>query len=172
MSKRCHFVITRTWGERVVCSRPNGHEGDHSAEIVYTHAEYSALVADLATARTERDRYATALQKINEIRNSIVGCQNFGFSEHAYPLVAALDEAGYVGLPYPEAQANVGMLFEQRDTARAQLRAAIEALRALAELVHRFGNKIGHPSDFESCPNADCVEARAVLAAHPRPEQA
>lgn len=36
----------------------------------------------------------TVLEKIHEIRNSIVGLQTVNWSEHIYPLVAALGEIG------------------------------------------------------------------------------
>lgn len=77
-------------------------------------------------AESEVARLRTALTKLNEIRNSIVGVQGFNFSEHAYPMVAALNEAGFEGLPYPEARANVGTLIERATKAEAEL----EALRA------------------------------------------
>lgn len=50
-----------------------------------------ALSARITTLEAERDRFKLALDKINGIRNSIIGIQGFNFSEHAYPLVAALD---------------------------------------------------------------------------------
>lgn len=77
--------------------------------------------AALTESRAECERQNVALEKINEIRSSIVGMQGFNFSEHAYPLVAALDAAGYEGLPYPEAMKNLGTLIEQRDAAEARL---------------------------------------------------
>lgn len=71
-------------------------------------------------ARAERDRYHVALTKISAIRDSIVGMQGFNFSEHAYPLVAALDEAGFKGAGYEIARANLGTLIEQRNRAEAE----------------------------------------------------
>ena len=56
-----------------------------------------------------------ALDKINIIRNSIVGFQTINWSEHIYPLVAALNEAGFEGMPYPEAKEYFGTLMEQRN---------------------------------------------------------
>ena len=85
-------------------------------------------------ARAERDRYHVALTKISAIRDSIVGMQGFNFSEHAYPLVAALDEAGFKGAGYEIARANLGTLIEQRNRAEAerdQARAELEHLRGL-----------------------------------------
>lgn len=49
--------------------------------------------------------YKTALAKINCIRNSIIGMQGFRFSMHAYPLVAALNAAGFEGMSYEDAKA-------------------------------------------------------------------
>lgn len=63
----------------------------------------------------------TALDKINAIRNSIVGSQSLNWSEHAYPLVAALEEAGIKGQPYPEARANLGTLLEQNASLKTEL---------------------------------------------------
>ena len=71
----------------------------------------------------DRDRLRAALGKINSIRNSIVGAQTVNWSEHVYPLVAALDEAGIAGLPYPEARAKVATLAEECDRLRAALAA-------------------------------------------------
>ena len=79
----------------------------------------------LAAVEKERDALRTLAEKVNAIRNSIVGMQGFNFSEHAYPLVAALNEAGLVGMPYPEARANLGTIIEQRDA----LAALVQQLR-------------------------------------------
>jgi len=71
-----------------------------------------------------------ALSKLNEIRNSIVGVQGFNFSEHAYPMVAALNEAGFEGLPYPEAKANVGTLIERATLAEDAIKGVIEQVES------------------------------------------
>ena len=62
-----------------------------------------------------------ALQKISEIRDSIIGLQKFNWSEHAHPLVAALDAAGFTGTPYEIAHKNTGTLLEQINTAEAEI---------------------------------------------------
>jgi hypothetical protein len=49
-----------------------------------------------------------ALAKIDAIRNSIIGCQNVNWSAHIYPLVAALNEAGVIGMSYEDAKAKYG----------------------------------------------------------------
>ena len=77
-------------------------------------------------ALQRESKLRAALTKLNEIRNSIVGIQGFNFSEHAYPMVAALNEAGFAGLPYPEARDNVGTLLERATKAEARV-AKLEA---------------------------------------------
>lgn len=76
-------------------------------------------------------RMKAALNKINDIRNSIIGCQGFNFSEHAYPLVAALNEAGIHGLPYPEAKKNLGTLIERNEQLIEVLKTTAGNLRSL-----------------------------------------
>lgn len=68
--------------------------------------------------RAEVQRLRGALEKINEIRNDIIGRQSVNWSAHIYPLVAALDEAGFKGLPY--------------DKARERVEATIKAARGMA----------------------------------------
>jgi len=58
-------------------------------------------------------RQQCALEKINDIRNSIVGFQAFNWSMHAYPLVAALNEAGIVGLKYEAAREAASSLLDR-----------------------------------------------------------
>lgn len=54
-----------------------------------------------------------ALTKINAIRNSIVGLQTINWSEHVYPLVAALNEAGYSAMQYEDAKQHYGTMLER-----------------------------------------------------------
>lgn len=77
-----------------------------------------------------------ALAKINNIRNSIVGLQTINWSEHIYPLVAALDEAGVEGLPYEQARPHFGTMLERTVAAEdraATLEAENAKLRAVAD---------------------------------------
>ena len=83
---------------------------------------------DVAALRAEVERLSTALRKVSDIRDSIVGAQTFNFSEHAYPLVAVLDGAGFKGAGYEIARANLGTLIDnckraadERDALREQL---------------------------------------------------
>lgn len=81
-------------------------------------------------ALQDHDRVAvleTLAAKVDAIRNSIVGAQTFNWSEHAYPLVAALGEAGYPGEGYAIARKNLGTL---TDRVRV-LEAALHEIRRL-----------------------------------------
>lgn len=104
----------------------------------------------------ELARLKAGLSKINEIRNSIVGLQTLNWSEHIYPLVAALNEAGCKGLPYPEARGMFGTMLERTNAAEAQvaqLRAALE------ELVDAYED----PTMDD--PHKRVIDAKAALAA-------
>lgn len=98
-------------------------------------------VAALLIVIEDNNRLKTALAKIDAIRNSIIGAQTVNWSEHIYPLVAALSEAGYAGQPYETARENVKTLIEIDELAWAYVDAveataelAPEALEAYAEL--------------------------------------
>ena len=73
------------------------------------------------TVRTDNEALRRGLQKIGEIRDSIIGLQKFNWSEHGYPLVAALDAAGFTGTTYENAQKNVGTLLERTNAAEAEV---------------------------------------------------
>ncbi|WP_375782860.1 hypothetical protein ACE10Z_23385 [Bradyrhizobium sp. Pha-3] len=66
----------------------------------------------------------SALEKINQIRNSIIGTQTLNWSEHVYPLVAALADVGIEGMSYPEGRKYYGTLVER----------AVKAEDALGEI--------------------------------------
>jgi hypothetical protein len=73
-------------------------------------ANVLALIAEVRTLRE-------ALAAINVIRNSIIGLQTLNWSEHVYPLVAALDAAGLEGMAYPEARAFYGTMLDRCNAA-------------------------------------------------------
>jgi predicted secreted protein len=89
---------------------------------------------EIEALREEMDRLAAALGKVNEIRNSIIGLQTMNWSEHVYPLVAALDDAGIQGQPYAEARARFGTMLERTVAAESAL-AAQDGLREAAREV-------------------------------------
>lgn len=99
--------------------------GDVRASISAHKIRVATDERDEAIDRAERAE--AGLRKINEIRNSIVGAQTVNFSEHIYPLVAALNESGVQGLPYPEARENVGTLIDRANSAEAGLAALRDA---------------------------------------------
>ena len=79
----------------------------------------------------ERDEARVALAKINNIRNSIIAHQSCNFSEHVYPLVAALNEAGISGMSYPDALAYYGPVTKrcaEAEAERDQLRKVCDEL--------------------------------------------
>jgi hypothetical protein len=76
------------------------------------------------------EQYQEALEKISAIRDSIIGFQNVGWSEHIYPLVAALHEAGFDGVGYDRARENVSTLLAITKAAEDR---ALTAERLLAE---------------------------------------
>jgi len=104
---------------------------------VYAMRGRTPLLDDAAIAETlreaadalsslvrERDAYQIALNKIDAIRNSIIGFQSVGWSEHIYPLVAALGDAGFPGAGYEASRKNVSTLLEQIKAAEARATAA------------------------------------------------
>jgi hypothetical protein len=139
--------------------------------------------ARIATLEAERDKFKVALDKINVIRNSIIGVQGFNFSEHAYPLVAALNAAGFEGMPYGEARAYVGSMLERTvkaedraTTLEADLKRAREevaylrahrewgALASVADLSDDCRRRVVAGAEIGMCPA--CKE---WLAANPEP---
>ena len=81
--------------------------GEYCDDADPYHAE------EFGTALDELVALRTALAKINEIRNSIIGFQTVNWSEHVYPLVAALNEAGIEGMEYDAACQHYRTMFER-----------------------------------------------------------
>lgn len=84
------------------------------------------------TLQRQNDEARAALTKINAIRNSIVDSQTINWSTHIYPLVAALDAAGYEGVHYENAGHSTGTLIE-RYKAMTQLAATAQLALTKAE---------------------------------------
>ncbi len=61
-----------------------------------------------------------ALAKIDAIRNDIIGRQTINWSQHIYPLVAALGEAGFEGEGYEEARGKAVTLIDRIQTTEAE----------------------------------------------------
>jgi DNA-directed RNA polymerase subunit RPC12/RpoP len=81
----------------------------------------------------ERDRLLACLKTISAIRDSIIGAQTVNWSEHVYPLVAALDAAWFAGAPFSVARENVGTLVEQRNAAIARAETAERVCLEMAD---------------------------------------
>ncbi len=75
----------------------------------------------IAALADECERLRAAMRTISGIRDSIIGAQALNWSEHVYPLVAALDGAGFTGAGYETARANVGTLLQRIATLEAEL---------------------------------------------------
>lgn len=94
-----------------------------------------------------------ALEKINAIRNSIVGYQGFNFSEHAYPLVAALEEAGIKGASYAGNRANLGTLLERNAALEANVARLDEVICRTRDALGARGNELLTCSTPASTPS-------------------
>lgn len=104
---------------------------------------YDCALTAVAALIEERDRYHAALTKIDAIRNSIIGFQNVGWSDHIYPLVAALHEAGFEGQGYKEASTEIRTMLaaeRQAEAAQAEIAVLREAL-ARAQSWHQSEDK-------------------------------
>jgi hypothetical protein len=96
-------------------------------------------------ALQEVERLKAFARQVESIMDSICGAQAFNFSEHAYPLRAALDAAGFPGRGYEEARAGLGTLIENVKA----LELDNERLRArVAELEPR-------PAQVQGCGGPD-----------------
>jgi len=128
----------------------NNNADANAALIVAAVNSHAALLAQVA-----------ALDKINAIRNSIIGLQKISWSEHIYPLVAALNDAGIVGLDYQEATANVGTLLTRAVSAEAER----DALRADNARLLAGKVELGGIMDANAALIVTAVNAHAALVA-------
>ena len=103
-------------------------DGSRSEDVLC--AKVPQLVAAL---RAEVERLRTTLDVVNEIRNSIIGTQTINWSEHVYPLVAALNAAGIIGLDYPEGKVRYGTMLERTLAAEADVQTLAEALEDIRD---------------------------------------
>lgn len=109
-------------------------ERELAEALRYEQANARERLAFLQRAERAESKLAAAnaaLEKINAIRNSIIGCQSVNWSAHIYPLVAALEAAGIKGDGYElsrkqeeanlaalQASPNVAGLVDAYDAAR------------------------------------------------------
>lgn len=144
------FIAMDENGQREFAKRLNSfhEELGHSMSVRWT----LQATTEKRPPGTRLTVLETVIAKVNDIRNSIIGCQTVNWSEHIYPLVAALEEAGVEGAGYPSSRANVGTMLERTLAAESEadrLRAitldlqkhytmATEALKPFAEAAGRF----------------------------------
>ncbi len=132
------------------------------------------VVADVISGRHRDRQYKaalerievlkTALDKINGIRNSIIGLQTINWSEHIYPLVAALDEAGFEGMDYPDAREYFGSMVDRTRVAEEK---AGELERKLAMAEDRVRIKAGSISKSD-CPTCAGTGKKLGKYSYPR----
>jgi hypothetical protein len=131
-----------------------------------------ALIADRPVPTAEKgqdEKNKTALLKINDIRNSIIGFQKINWSEHIYPLVAALDEAGIEGMGYPKAREYYGSLMERCNKAEAAEKGLREALDAIDFYINNGDALPKNKSDPYYAADAAIEVFRAALLAREAP---
>jgi len=123
------------------------HEGEgHTTDFV-DRDEYKALKALRrihADALQRLQQAEQALQKIDAIRNDIVGRQKLGWSAHVYPLVAALGDAGYPGEGYDIASHKAETLVRAVEKAEQRAEAAEQENTALRQRVAELEQERDH----------------------------
>lgn len=126
-----HEGMAGPGGERVLLRmNANDPAWPHQSDAALIPAAVNALVPLLDALDAAEKRVAELEAfgaKVNAIRNSIVGMHGFSFSKHAYPLVEALDAAGFVGLGYSEERANPATLVARVRELEAALRSYLMA---------------------------------------------
>jgi len=106
-----------------------------ACSLALRYAAEHMFAAPPLQAPAHSDAAREALEKINDIRNSIIGTHSLNWSEHVYPLVAALNAAGYEGMEYPEAREYYGTLVERAVKAEDALAAlTAQAAKAMEKL--------------------------------------
>jgi len=132
------LVIDERTGAARMEDRPNGayvEYWSHAAEIETLRAQLAASADEqnrlnavahdqfmqLAAKDAELAKLKLTLHKINDIRNSIIGFQALNWSEHAYPLVAALNAAGIQGMDFPEARIKFKLICDELAETHAEL---------------------------------------------------
>lgn len=137
------------WGEPWPAFRNTNSHLDGSQLALYHDLRDARKEAqDLRDGKWDADeaqkRAWTALKKINEIRNSIIGLQTINWSEHIYPLVAALNEAGIEGLGYPINRERFGTMLERTLAAEKRV-AELEARLNDVRLLRKGGAEVEEP---------------------------
>jgi hypothetical protein len=134
-----------------------------------------------AYAAPELARLRAVLTKIDAIRNMIVATQNVNWSRDIYPLVAALNDAGFEGKSYDEAREWAQMEFEKANGHKVTLitnfrlraekaEAKCDGLRDALEKMVKFYKPPSHDRRLElqgADDNCAICKAQTALAALP-----
>ena len=128
----------------------------HDAAAIVALRNAAPAIAALAD---ECERLRAAMRTISGIRDSIIGAQALNWSEHVYPLVAALDGAGFTGAGYETARANVGTLLQRIATLEAEL-AQARAAAPITDDLHPDGCHTAAASAFRDCSGDGHHECR------------
>src|SRR6266404_270285 len=93
-SPRTKAKITENLGLLMEHVRKKYGSVDEDTEMVLFNA-LSWTADDVEEQTREQEaKLREALDRVNDVRNSLIGYQGFNFSMHAYPLVAALNAVG------------------------------------------------------------------------------
>lgn len=156
-----------------------GDDSDVYCPRCFASGADCGMVADaISSLREENERLRKALEKVDAIRNSIIGFQNVGWSDHIYPLVAALEDAGFNGKGYDVMRTEIRTMLEaerQLSASQAQLNTYREALEPFAEWVDAMeaneflsGSRFSHWSDdyhpVDTLPLSAFRRARTALS--------
>lgn len=114
-------------------------ERDFQGDACYAVCDKGRLIATINVLRARAERAESALSKINEIRNSIIGLQTVSWSEHIYPLVASLDQAGMAGMSHAEAKPKYATLLERAEQAERDRDVLAVAVRASRDMLRAYG---------------------------------
>lgn len=142
-------VIDVATGE-TIATCDNEDRDDHATPVEDARAIVALRNAApaIAALADECERLRAAMRTISGIRDSIIGAQAVNWSEHVYPLVAALDGAGFTGAGYEASRANLGTLLQRIATLEAEcerlramnvnLRGAIMSVAGIADAARRL----------------------------------
>ena len=108
------------------------------------------LTSELAEARATVTKLTTLAEAVDVVRNNIIGTQSFNWSRDAYPLVAALGDAGYPGEGYDVARASIHGYQEETAALNVKLAAKTSECERLREVVRDLrdadiADVVGHP---------------------------
>ncbi len=140
----CDWSPIKVWHERVGDKVVHNVATDDDVAV----AEWGPRIdpPDVAApkVRDESADLRAALQKVSDIRDSIIGAQSINWSEHIYPLVAVLREAGFEGVGYDAARENLGTLLGQVAALQERVRELDEANTKLREELTKSRSNIVH----------------------------